>query len=154
MIPSRFLFTGTVAAGIVFAALAPARQSHARQGYAFKLERTTPDAHHDPDGVWSDDDLAFIRQLGQVPAIYTARITTPSGEWLLSQTNGDCNIQGMCTALLLLKKPGASAVIVANPQLPLGGTAMLSLNYKKLATKEVDQNGQPLDGTYDVTPIP
>jgi hypothetical protein len=119
-----------------------------------KLERTTPDAHHDPDGVWSDDDLAFVRQMGRAPAIYTARITTPAGEWLLSQTNGDCNIQGMCTAFLVLKKPGASGVTMANPQLPLGGTAMLSLNYKKLATKEVDQNGQPLDGTYDVTPMP
>lgn len=154
MKPSRFLLAGTVAVAIVFAALVPARQSQAQQGYAFKLERTTPDARHDPDGVWSDDDLAFIRQMGQVPAIYTARITTPSGEWLLSQTNGDCNMQGMCTALLVLKKPGASPVTMANPQLPLGGTAMLSLNYKKLATKEVDQNGHPLDGSYDVAPIP
>ena len=154
MIPSRFLFAGTVAAGIVFAALATARQSHAQQGYAFALERTTPDAHHDPDGVWSDNDLAFIRQMGRSPAIYTARITTPAGEWLLSQTNGDCNMQGMCTALLVLRKPGASPVTMANPQLPLGGTATLSLNYKKLATKEVDQNGHALDGSYDVAPIP
>ncbi len=153
MIPSRFLFTGAVVAGVVSAALAPARQSYAQQGYAFKLERTTPDARHDPDGVWSNNDLAFIRQQGQTPAIYTARITTPSGEWLLSQTNGDCNMQGMCTALLILKKPGASAVTMANPQLPLGGTAMLSLNYKKLATKEVDQNGRSLEGSYDVAPI-
>lgn len=154
MKPSRFLLTGTLVAGIVFAALAPARQSYAQQGYALKLERTTPDARRDPDGIWSDDDLAFIRQLGQTPAIYTARITTPAGEWLLSQTNGDCNMQGMCTALLILKKAGASPVTMANPQLPLGGTAMLSLNYKKLATKEVDQNGRPLDGSYDVAPIP
>ncbi|ENN83829.1 hypothetical protein RHSP_41347 (plasmid) [Rhizobium freirei PRF 81] len=154
MRPNRFLFTGIVAVGIVSAVLATARQSYAQQGYTFKLERTAPDARHDPDGVWSDDDLAFIRQSGQTPAIYTARITTPAGEWLLSQTNGDCNIQGMCTALLVLKKPGVSPVTMANPQLPLGGTAMLSLNYKKLATKEVDQNGRPLDGSYDVAPIP
>lgn len=154
MRPSRFLFSGTLVAGIVFAALASARQSYAQQGYALKLERTTPDARHDPDGIWSDDDLAFIRQLGQTPVIYTARITTPAGEWLLSQTNGDCNMQGMCTALLILKKAGASPVTMANPQLPLGGTAMLSLNYKKLATKEADQNGRPLDGSYDVAPIP
>jgi hypothetical protein len=152
MKPSR-LFTGVVVAGIVSAGLAPVRQTYAQQGYALVLERTTPDARHDPDGVWSDDDLAFIRQLGQTPAIYTARITTPSGEWLLSQTNGDCNMQGMCTALLVLKKAGASPVTMANPQLPLGGTAMLSLNYKKLATKEIDQNGRPLDGSYDVAPI-
>jgi hypothetical protein len=148
MNPRIFLSIGVVAAGVSVTA------AYGQQGYAFKLEQTVPDAHHDPDGVWSDDDLAFIRQMGQKPAIYTARITTPAGEWLLSQTNGDCNMQGMCTALLVLKKARASAITMANPQLPLGGTALLSLNYKKLATKEVDQNGRALDGSYDVVPIP
>ncbi len=149
MKPNRLLFAAAIAVGIVSATVVCAQQ-----GYALKLEQTTPNARHDPDGIWSDDDLALIRQLGQVPAIYAARITTPAGEWLLTQTNGDCNMQGMCTALLVLKKPGAAAATMANPQLPLGGTAMLSLNYKKLATKEVDQNGRPLDGSYDVAPIP
>lgn len=149
MRPSTLLLPGIVVAGIVFGPGA-----NAQQGYAFKLERTTSDARHDPDGIWSDDDLAFIRQLGQTPAIYTARLTTPSGQWLLSQTNGDCNMQGMCTALLVLKRPGVPPITMANPQLPLGGAATLSLNYKKLATKEVDQSGRPLDGSYDVAPIP
>ena len=146
---SFFLLAGTLSAAIISAATASAQQ-----GYALHLMTTISDARHDPDGIWSDDDLAFIRQSGQMPAIYTARITTPTGEWLLSQTNGDCNMQGMCTALLVLKKPGATPLTMANPQLPLGGTAMLSLNYKKLSTKEIDQNGSPLDGIYDVAPIP
>ncbi|TCR74062.1 hypothetical protein [Rhizobium sp. BK376] len=154
MKPNRFLFAGAILAGIVSGIIVPARQAYAQQGYALRLERTVLDARHDPDGIWSDDDLASIRQMGQVPAIYTARLTTPAGEWLLSQTNGDCNIQGMCTALLVLKKAGAGAVTMADPQLPLGGTAVLSLNYKKLATKEVDERGHPIDGSYDVEPIP
>ncbi|MDR6100502.1 hypothetical protein QE369_000680 [Agrobacterium larrymoorei] len=128
-------------------------QAAAQDGYRFDLKLTTPDARHDPDDVWSDDDLAFIRQLGQTPSIYTARLKTPAGEWLLSQTNGDCNMQGMCTALLLLRKAGTKPVEMANPQLPLGGSATLSLNYKKLFTHEIDQNGKPLDGTYDMAPI-
>jgi len=146
---NHWLLGGIVATGVAFSGAA-----HAQQGYALKLEQTTPDARHDPDGVWDDEDLAFIRKTGQVPAIYTARITTPAGEWLLSQTNGDCNMQGMCTALLILKKQGREAVTMANPQLPLGGTAMLSLNYKKLVTKEIDQDGHAVDGVYEVAPIP
>ncbi|OLP59660.1 hypothetical protein BJF93_11370 [Xaviernesmea oryzae] len=128
-------------------------QTSAAEGYQLKLSLTSPDARHDPDGVWTDDDLAFIRQTGRAPAIYTARLTTPSGDWLLSQTNGDCNMQGMCTALLVLRKAGTQPLIMANPQLPLGGTAVLSLNYRKLSTEEVDQNGQPIEGSYDVGPL-
>ncbi len=131
----------------------PSGPASAQDGYRLKLTLTGPDARHDPDGVWSDDDLAFIRQSGKTPAIYTARLTTPKGEWLLSQTNGDCNMQGMCTALLVLRKQAAAPVTTANPQLPLGGTATLSLNYRKLATEEIDQNGTPFDGSYDVAPI-
>ncbi|OLP55786.1 hypothetical protein BJF92_09130 [Rhizobium rhizosphaerae] len=137
---------------VVLAAALP-RLSTGQDGYRFELKLTTPDARHDPDGVWSDDDLAFIRQLGQSPSIYTARMTTPAGEWLLSQTNGDCNMQGMCTTLLLLRKAGTTPVEMANPQLPLGGSATLSLNYKKLFTRELDQNGNLFDGAYDVAPI-
>lgn len=149
MRPNHWLLGGVVAIGVIFSAAA-----HAQQGYALRLEPTTPDARHDPDGVWDDGDLAFIRKTGRTPVIYTARITTPAGEWLLSQTNGDCNMQGMCTALLILKKQGGEAATMANPQLPLGGTAMLSLNYKKLITKEIDQDGHAVDGVYEVAPIP
>lgn len=143
----------SAAVSVVVMAVALVGHAAAQDGYRFDLKLTTPDARHDPDGVWSDDDLAFIRQLGQSPSIYTARMTTPTGEWLLSQTNGDCNMQGMCTALLLLRKPGTPPVEMANPQLPLGGSATLSLNYKKLFTREINQNGQAVDGTYDVAPI-
>lgn len=124
----------------------------AEEGYKLELKLTTKDARHDPDGVWSDDDLAFIRQI-KAANIYTARVNTPSGSWLLSQTNGDCNMQGMCTALLVLTKPGARPREMANPQMPLGGTAILSLNYKKLKTSEISESGQPITGSYDVEPL-
>lgn len=125
----------------------------AQDGYKLALKLTTKDAKHDPDGVWTDDDLADIRRAGNAPNIYTARITTPSGIWLLSQTNGDCNLQGMCTALLVLIKSGALPFQMANPQMPLGGTAILSPNGKKLSTSEISENGQAFTGSYDVEPI-
>lgn len=124
----------------------------AEQGYVFKLERSVFDAQHDPDGIWGDDELAFIRKLGFVPMIYTAHLSTPKGEWLLSQTNGDCNPQGMCTTLLHLRKAGGNYVMVANPQMPLGGRAVLSLNYRKIYTQEINQSGRGFEGVYDVDP--
>lgn len=126
----------------------------AGQGYVLQLKLSANDARHDPDKVWSDDDLAFISQQGFVPKIYTAWATTPAGEWLLSQTNGDCNMQGMCTAILYLRKKGAVPREMASVQLREGGKAVLSLNYRKLMTDEIDENGKPFTGNYDVAPTP
>ena len=142
------ILAATLAVGAVFSQIA-----FAQDGYALKLKLTTRDATHDPDGVWADEDLTNIRQTAGTPNIYTARLTTPSGTWLLSQTNGDCNLQGMCTALLVLIKPGMPPVRMANPQMPLGGTAILSPNYKKLTTSELSEAGKPFTGSYDVEPI-
>lgn len=128
----------------------------AQQGYEFKLQLTTDNARHDPDGIWSDGDLEIYRSNRSprfVPKIYTARITTPAGEWLLTQTNGDCNMQGMCTAVLYLLKSGQSPKQLANPQVQQGGSATLSLNYKKITTTEIDQNGRAFVGSYDVEPF-
>ncbi|NTH68495.1 hypothetical protein [Rhizobium rhizogenes] len=131
----------------------------AQDGYKLSLKLTTKDATHDPDGVWADDDLADIRQAVGTAKIYTARIATPSGTWLLSQTNGDCNLQGMCTALLVLIRPGTPPtppvrpVRMANPQMPLGGTAILSPDAKKLTTSEIAEDGEAFTGSYEVEPI-
>ena len=142
--------------------LAPNRNATAQDGYKLALKLTTSDAVHDPDGVWTDDDLAGIRQTAGAAKIYTARIATPSGTWLLTQTNGDCNLQGMCTALLVLITPGtppvrpvqpARPMRMANPQMPLGGTAILSPDAKKLTTSEIGENGKAFAGSYDVEPI-
>jgi hypothetical protein len=134
-------------------ALGSSQGAYAQDDFKLPLKLTTRDATHDPDGVWTDDDLADIRQAAGEPNIYTARITTPSATWLLSQTNGDCNLQGMCTAVLVLLKPGSPPVRMANPQMPLGGTAILSSDYKKLTTSEIGENGKAVTGSYDVEPI-
>lgn len=138
---------------LAFMAALPTASVHAQDGYQFKLKLTTPDAKHDPDGVWSDDDLDFVRSSGLIPKIYTARIKTPSGEWLLSQLAGLCNMQGMCDAQLIKIQAGQSPKLYANPQISEGGQAELSLNYKKLTTSEIDQNGRAFTGTYNVEPI-
>jgi hypothetical protein len=122
-------------------------------GYVFQLKLTTADARHDPDGLWSDEDIAGIRSSGLVPKIYTARIRTPSGEWLLSQLAGLCNMQGMCDTVLARIKPGEAPTVYANPQVSQGGKAELSLNYKKLTTEEIDENGHPFKGSYTVEPL-
>lgn len=136
--------------------LASTDRAAAQDGYKLALKLTTKDATHDPDGVWTDDDLAGIRQAGGTAKIYTARIATPSGTWLLSQTNGDCNLQGMCTALLVLIRtvtPPTRPVMMANPQMPLGGTAILSPDTRKLTTSEIGENGKAFTGSYEVEPI-
>ncbi|NTJ35977.1 hypothetical protein G6K86_30660 [Agrobacterium rhizogenes] len=139
--------------------LASTNRVAAEDGFKLALKLTAKDATHDPDGVWSDDDLAGIRQAVGTVKLYTARIATPSGTWLLSQTNGDCNLQGMCTALLVLLKSDARpmrplrAVRMANPQMPLGGTAILSPDAKTLTTSEIAEDGKAFTGSYDVEPI-
>ncbi|NTF52743.1 hypothetical protein G6K93_31035 [Agrobacterium rhizogenes] len=143
----------TVLATTLTLGLASTHPAAAQDGYKLALKLTTKDATHDPDGVWSDDDLAGIRQTAGTAKLYTARITTPSGTWLLSQTNGDCNLQGMCTALLVLIRPGTRPVRMANPQMPLGGTAILSPDAKKLTTSEIAEDGKAVTGSYDVGPI-
>ncbi|SOC81634.1 hypothetical protein SAMN05421890_0003 [Ensifer adhaerens] len=139
-------------AGCSFAVGALAGEVTAR-GYLLNLKLTAFDARHDPDGIWSDADLNGIRASGLVPKIYTARITTPSGEWLLSQLAGLCNMQGMCDTVLAKIKPGTLPTVYANPQVSEGGKAELSLNYKKLTTEEIDENGHPFKGSYNLAPL-
>ncbi|MGO4569441.1 hypothetical protein AB4Z52_31445 [Rhizobium sp. 2YAF20] len=145
--------TLAVLATTLILGLASTDHASAQDGYKLALKLTIKDATHDPDGVWTDDDLAGIRQTMGTAKIYTARIESPSGTWLLSQTNGDCNLQGMCTALLVSIRPSAPPVRMANPQMPLGGTAILSPDAKKLTTSEIGENGKAFTGSYDVEPI-
>jgi hypothetical protein len=130
--------------------VAPSLPSYAEEGYTFDLQLTSKNASQDPDGVWDSQDLAAFGNPPHHPDIYTARLTTPAGEWLLSQTSGDCNMQTMCTALLIHKTPDGKSQVVANPQVLLGGTATLSLNYKKITTQELDESAKPFTGSYDV----
>ena len=143
---------GKILAGALLLAVS-GHNAWALDGVPLSLKLTAKGATHDPDGVWSDRDLDNIRQTFGPPDIYTARITTSKGTWLLSQTNGDCNMQGMCTAQLVLIEPGKAPKLMANPQMPLGGTAVLSPDFKKIRTSEIGENGKPLAGSYDVEPV-
>lgn len=147
----------TVILGCGLAAMATCfSAAHAQQGYDFELVLTTDGATHDPDGVWKDDDLQYYQSSmpkGFRTKIYTARVRTPAGEWLLTQTNGDCNMQGMCTTLLYLLRSGQPPKEMASAQVQQAGGATLSQNYKKLTTTEVGQDGKPFIGAYDVEPV-
>ncbi|MFW8642759.1 hypothetical protein ACOJBO_08230 [Rhizobium beringeri] len=93
--------------------------------------------------------------------IYTARIETPSGTWLLSQTNGDCNLQGMCTALLMLIRPGTPPARLVRPVRPVDGKSADAAPVArpfcrlmpKLTTSEIGEDGKAFAGSYDVEPI-
>ena len=148
----RVLITLALAAATgMFAA--PITQSNAEQGYTFNLQLTSKNASQDADGIWNSQDLAALGNPPHHPDIYTARLTTPAGEWLLSQTSGDCNMQTMCSTLLVHKTPDGKSQVVANPQVLLGGTAILSLNYKKITTLELDESAKSFTGSYDVRVI-
>ncbi|MFW8584664.1 hypothetical protein ACOJBM_06440 [Rhizobium beringeri] len=142
--------------------LAPTDNATAQDGYKLALKLTNKDATHDPDGVWTDDDLASIRQTMERPRSTRRVSKLHRARGYLSRTNGDCNLQGMCTALLMLIRPGTPParlvrpvrpVRMANPQMPLGGTAILSPDAKKLTTSEIGEDGKAFAGSYDVEPI-
>lgn len=140
---------------IVFAAIANFTPGvvTAQDAYEFNLTLSSVNATTDPDNVWTDRELAFYKSQGFEPKIYTAWATTPAGQWLLTQTNGDCNMQGMCTTLLFFKKNGKSRKLVSSAQVQEGGKAFLSLNYKRLTSIEIDQNGHEFMGSYEVESV-
>lgn len=135
---------------IAFTLLTSTMPSHADEGYNFTLKLTSENAASDPDNIWEKQDLVAYGNPPKHPDIYTARLTTPAGEWVLSQTSGDCNMQTMCTTVLVHKTPDGKSETVANPQVMLGGSATLSLNYKKITTQELDEAAKPFTGSYDV----
>lgn len=125
----------------------------AEQGYVLNLNLTTPNASDDPDRVWTKKDLPAEGNPPRHPDIYTARLSTPAGEWLLTQTSNDCNMQSVCTTMLLLKTTDGKSRILAYPRVSLGASATLSLNYKKITTEELDDAANAITGSYDVEPI-
>lgn len=131
----------------------PSLPALAQDGYKFNLQLTTKNASEDPDKVWDEKTLAGYGEPPVHPDIYTARITTPAGEWLLSQTSGDCNMQSVCTSVLVLKTPDGKSKIVAYPRVSLGASATLSLNYRKITTEELDESAKEFTGSYDVEPV-
>lgn len=132
---------------------APSLPSYAEDGYKFNLQLKHKNINHDPDGIWRDEDLFEFGNPPRLPSIYTAHLTTPAGEWFLSQLDSTCNIQGNCSFVLQLKRPDGKTRVMAEGQTLLGRTATLSLNYKKITTEEISEDIKPFTGSYDVEPI-
>ena len=134
---------------ISFSALVSA-PAVAQQGYKLTPVLTYKNVSHDPEGLWDDSDLQTFGAPPRLPSIYIARTTTPKGDWIFSQLDSACTMQGDCQFLLALKKPGGNAQIVASGNGLLGHPVTLSLNYAKIFTEEINDSIQAFTGTYDV----
>lgn len=124
----------TLIAALTVACTSPvfAQQQKLPPGYTFKPELTYKNASQDPDGIWEPSDLEPVGIPREYPDIYTARVTTPAGEWTLSQITSGCSLQSECPFQLTLKRSGGSKVAVADGMLLRGGTAVLSADYSKI----------------------
>ncbi|PSH63334.1 hypothetical protein CU102_24020 [Phyllobacterium brassicacearum] len=127
--------------------------SRAQDGYDFNLTLTHKNVSHDPDGLWDDSNFTPSGEPPELPNIYTARLTTPAGEWILSQLDTQCTMQSDCAFILALKKKDGKLQKLASGSVIMGGKATLSLNYKKITTEEVDDAAKPFTGSYNVEPV-
>jgi hypothetical protein len=124
-----------VALAVASAVPALAQQQKLPPGYTLKPTLTYKNAAQDPDGIWSADDLVPVGRPARHPDIATARVSTPAGEWILSQVLGGCSMQSDCPFQLILKKSNGSSAKVAGGVLADGGTAVLSADYSKVFTE-------------------
>ncbi|WP_201832821.1 hypothetical protein [Microvirga zambiensis] len=106
-------------------------QQSAPTGYKFKPALTYKNVSKDPDGIWPDDELEPSGIRKEYPNLSTARMSLPSGEWILSVQNGGCNMQSDCPYILALKKNG-QLTRMSRGYLGGNGTATLSMDYSKL----------------------
>jgi hypothetical protein len=125
-------FTLIAALSVACASPALAQQQKLPPGYTLKPELTHQNVAQDPDGIWDQADLAPVGNPRRNPDIYTARISTPAGEWMLSQVTSGCSMQSECPFQLVLKRADGSKVTVADGTLLQGGTAVLATDYSKI----------------------
>lgn len=145
-------FYRTLTAVFVSAVLI-APPAYAADGYKFQLKLTTENAARDPDGIWESSYFTKSGDPETLPNIYTARLTTPAGEWLLTQLDSQCTIQSDCAVVLVLKRPSGEVLELATGSVIMGGSAVLSQNYKLLHTEEINDEVQAFTGTYKVAPF-
>jgi hypothetical protein len=126
---SQFPIVAILGLAIASPALA---QQKLPPGYTFKLELTHKNVSQDPDRIWDPSDLETVGDPPEYPNIYTARISTPAGEWMLSQATSGCSMQSECPFQLVLKRPNGTQAKVAGGMLLEGGTAVLSADYSKI----------------------
>jgi hypothetical protein len=128
----RLLQFPIVAALVVALALPVLAQQSAPPGYKLKPTPTYKNVAKDPDGIWPDDELEPSGIRNEYPTLSTARISLPSGEWILSvQIGGGCSMQGDCPYILALKKEG-HLTRMSRGYLGGNGVATLSMDYSKL----------------------
>jgi hypothetical protein len=125
---SQFPIVATLVLAIASPAIA---QQSAPVGYKFKPTPTYKNVSKDPDGIWPDDELEPSGIRKEYPNISTARMSLPSGEWILSVQDGGCNMQSECPYILALKKNG-QITRMSRGYLGGNGTATLSMDYSKL----------------------
>jgi hypothetical protein len=129
------LMTVLAAALLVVSATSAQAQQKLPPGYTLKPSLTYKNVSKDPDGIWSEGDLQLQGDPERYPDIYTARVSTPTGEWFLSQVTSGCSLQSECPFQLVLKRPNGTKTPVADGMLLEGGTAVLSADYSKIFTE-------------------
>jgi hypothetical protein len=130
----RFM-TVLTATLLVLSAAPTQAQQKLPPGYTLKPSLTYKNVSKDPDGIWSESDLQLQGDPARYPDIYTARVSTPTGEWFLSQVTSGCSLQSECPFQLVLKRPSGTTTTVADGMLLEGGTAVLSADYSKVFTE-------------------
>jgi hypothetical protein len=121
-------------AALAAASASPALAQHQKlpPGYTLEPSLSYEKVSQDPEGVWVASELKPLGNPPRYPSIYTARVGTPVGEWLLSQTTSGCSLESDCPFQLVLKRSDGSKVTVAGGMLAEGGKAVLSMDYTKL----------------------
>ena len=146
---------GATAAAVTIACLAISFSNglaRAQQGYEFKPVLAHKNVSRDPDGLWDPGEFQPFGNPPHLPSLYTASLTTPAGEWIVSMIDSECSLQSTCQFILALRKPDGSVVKMGTGSLLMGGTATLSQNYKKIVTEEIDEDQKAIRGSYDVGP--
>lgn len=119
-------------------------------GYLITPVVTLKNVSSDPGGVWDESYLSPFGSPPRYPTIYAGSLRTPMGEWVLSQIDSACSMQGDCQFVLQLKTNDGKIRTVSEGSSQLGKPITLSLNYKKVFTQEIWEDGKGFMGTYDV----
>ncbi|EIM26527.1 hypothetical protein [Microvirga lotononidis] len=127
--------TMIVALAVAWTSPVLAQQQKLPPGYTLNPTLMYKNVAQDPDGIWSANDLVPVGSPAQHPDIAIARVSTPAGEWILSQILGGCSMQSDCPFRLILKRSNGKAAKVAGGVLAEGGTAVLSADYSKIFTE-------------------
>jgi hypothetical protein len=145
---TRFLAGLSMAAVLAFALPATAQE-----GYKFNLTLTHKNVSQDPDGIWDNSYFTPFGNPPRLPSIYKAHLTTPAGDWTLSQLDSECTMQGDCSFVLTLKGRDGKVQEMATGSTLMGRSATLSLNYKKITTEEISEDIKAFSGSYNVRAI-